>query len=151
MGASSSKPALTGLARNVDTKYLVGQPKWYVTYKFRPKSSSADIDTMFQDGTTTDKLNEWKVRPRLFGGSMHVIMWLSYLILDCPTPAEPDKAMVVGVPGRDMLWIMATEKNFKKLEETKEKCEKEFGYDRVLLDKLWVVPHGDSTVSAIDI
>ncbi|CAD7926136.1 unnamed protein product [Amoebophrya sp. A120] len=176
MGNSGSKPPLTGLAKVVDADWLVRQKwyviactptpfdpephdaveryswtdetktNFKVTYKFRPRSSDAKVDTMFQDGKTTANVNEWKVRPRIFGGALHVIMWLPYLILECPaggsSAQQGSKPFVVGYPDRSLIWIMSLQKEMADSEykETLDRCENEYGYDRAMLDKLWKVP-----------
>jgi len=125
--------------------------EFQVIYKFRPGADhEAEPQTMFQDGYVFDEelKSEWRVRPRFFGGALGIPgLWLPYIVLDCPSEAEPNGFFVVGYPDRSLLWIMSTRRKIGEPEYKLivDRCENEWGYDRSeILDKLHRPEHEES-------
>ena len=101
-----------------------------VVFKYVQKKKDQVI---YQDGYVYNKETgaEWRVRPRFFGGTIPLPLWLPFLVLDCPSEEQPDYPMVVGYPDRSYLWIMSRKINMDESLYSKvvERCKIEWEYD----------------------
>jgi apolipoprotein D and lipocalin family protein len=164
--SKQTKPALQAMKRKIDPDILMGN--WYVqgviptpfeigasnclenyswtnkekkelkvVFKYVQKKKD---QVMYQDGYVYNKDTgaEWRVRPRFFGGTIPVPMWLPFLVLDCPSEEQPDYPMVVGYPDRSYLWIMTRKTNMDEnlYNKVVERCKTEWEYDTAKVIKV---------------